>query len=337
VAVLLAPSPRGHMETAKASDKGATVTTAGASDKGATAVHTGGAARSDKDTSPAEQLSVTVIALLLACLVGDVASLCAAACVARAWRDAAATPSLWVRLDGLKIRCMERLTDSRLQSFVARALDAGGVTSLRLFRTPVTDEGLLQALSQQQQPVLHFTAGAAFHSSNKLTGKGIATALKRSGGHLQTLKVSGLPPLGAPEQEDIVRQHGASSRVALLNARREVLSELLSLMAPGCSLDATGFCAEDVEHPENKAITYTCGILCDPGHACHDIRCRKLVCFAVPFHSASCDWCNHSFCNDCMRGAFVGGEDTNGMVCERCARIEEELEMQGRAECGDMY
>ena len=166
--------------------------TAGASDKGATAVHTGGSARSDKDSSPspAEQLSDTVIALVLACLVGDVASLCAAACVARAWRDAAATPSLWVRIDGPGIqidgnhataiyRCLARLTDARFQSLAARALGAGGTTSLHLYETPVTDEGCIQALSQQQQPVLHLIAGG---NNCKLTGKGIAIALKRFGG-----------------------------------------------------------------------------------------------------------------------------------------------------------
>jgi hypothetical protein len=63
-----------------------------------------------------DAVPATVIALVLTHLAGDARSLCAAACVARAWRAAAAEPRLWARLAGVR-----RLTDARLAALVARA------------------------------------------------------------------------------------------------------------------------------------------------------------------------------------------------------------------------
>ena len=138
---------------------------------------------------------------------------------------------------------------------------------------------------------------------------------------MQTLTVTDLATLGAPEHEDIVRQHGAQSRDALHSARRDVLSALRALMAPDCSTDATGLCTAVVEHVGNPAIRYTCGILCAPVHACND--CHKVLCFPEN-HLHSCDQCLQSYCDDCMRGPFVGGEYVGGVVCEICARAMEE-------------
>jgi hypothetical protein len=81
---------------------------------------------------PPPALSADALGAVLCALNGDVASLCAAACVARAWRDAALHPSLWRDFstcfgDG---DVAARLTDARLAALVARA--RGGLERLHL-------------------------------------------------------------------------------------------------------------------------------------------------------------------------------------------------------------
>ena len=67
-----------------------------------------------------------MLRLLLAGVDGDVATLCAAACVAQPWRAAAAEPSLW-RRPTLSQRVREAMTDARVKWLVARAGARGPV------------------------------------------------------------------------------------------------------------------------------------------------------------------------------------------------------------------
>lgn len=96
------------------------------------------------------------VALVLANLAGDVPSLCAAACVSRAWRAAAAAPALWTRLERLPPAAARRLNTERLIWLVARA--AGGLERLDLSGADgVGDAGLDTAL-QQPHALTHFVA-----------------------------------------------------------------------------------------------------------------------------------------------------------------------------------
>jgi hypothetical protein len=86
---------------------------------------------------------------VLRSLDGDVATLCAAACVCRAWRAEVCGDSLlWADFSGrlcLGPRVAERLTDARLAALVTRA--AGGLRRLDLTSCPeVSVAGVLAAL-----------------------------------------------------------------------------------------------------------------------------------------------------------------------------------------------
>jgi hypothetical protein len=98
-------------------------------------------------------LPVDVLRRVLRPHAGDVATLCAAACVASAWRDAAArTPGLWraPRLWQLPHAAALRLTDEWLAALLARA--AGSLERLSGFplHTAVTVAGVAAALRGQQ-------------------------------------------------------------------------------------------------------------------------------------------------------------------------------------------
>ena len=84
----------------------------------------------DAEPAPWDSLPRDALVRVLRQLDSHVPSLCAAACVARAWRDAAAEPSLWARPQGLWWRAAERLTEERLEALVARA--RGGLERLDL-------------------------------------------------------------------------------------------------------------------------------------------------------------------------------------------------------------
>jgi hypothetical protein len=96
---------------------------------------------------PPPALSADTLIAVLRALNGDVASLCAAACVSRAWRDAALHPSLWRDFsacfgDG---DVAARLTDARLAALVTRA--RGGLERLHLSScTALTAFGVVAAL-----------------------------------------------------------------------------------------------------------------------------------------------------------------------------------------------
>lgn len=83
-----------------------------------------GAAPPGELTRYADTLPVPVIELVLSFREGDTATLCAAACVAHAWRDAARQPRLWRSLlfsNGYKCTRMDLITNERLAALVARA------------------------------------------------------------------------------------------------------------------------------------------------------------------------------------------------------------------------
>ena len=70
----------------------------------------------------ARALPCDVVGIVLRFLVGDVKTLCSAACVSRVWRAAASEPSIWRVLRFSKQRAVaHRLIDARLERLVKRA------------------------------------------------------------------------------------------------------------------------------------------------------------------------------------------------------------------------
>jgi hypothetical protein len=103
---------------------------------------------------------------VLRSLDGDVATLCAAACVCRAWRAEVCGDSLlWADFSGrlcLGPRVAERLTDARLAALVTRA--AGGLRRLDLTSCPeVSVEGVLAALHGHPKLSLLHVRGVRFN------------------------------------------------------------------------------------------------------------------------------------------------------------------------------
>jgi hypothetical protein len=179
-------------------------------------------------------LSSDEVALILAQLDGDVPSLCAAACVSRAWRAAAAAPALWVRLECLPPAVAERLNAERLAGLVARA--AGGLQLLDLSdagRFSLTDADLVAAL-RQPHALTSFTADSG---CERLTAAGVVAALASRRGLMFELSVAGLavgPELPSDDDEDeedgeafIARQRAVNAFVTESDAVRAALRALL--------------------------------------------------------------------------------------------------------------
>ena len=251
------------------------------------------------------ELPADLVALVLLPLRGDVRSLCAAACVARAWRDAATKTRLWTQIGPLHPRTAARLTDARLDSLVSRA--RGGLRHLNLTgvgKSSVTDAGLAVALRRESR-IAYFGA-----SGDRLTGASIAVALERSRGHLRRLRVCGQRAASAP----------AASR-ASCNA---ALGALRALLAPGGSMDAESLCAMREFLGFSGRV---CKRMCTLEGACDG--CGATCC---QFHTTcvtSCSDCGDPVCTRCS--SYVTG------VCDDCVLNAEDEEEEVPPRCGCLF
>jgi hypothetical protein len=255
-------------------------------------------------------LSSDEVALVLAHLAGNVRALCAAACVSRAWREAAARPALWVHLRRVPTRVAERLDAERLTSLVARA--AGGLERLDVFGAVNLSDADLEGALQQPHALTRFVA-----ENSSLTG--IAAALASRRGLILQLGVVGLSagPLTRwfdrrREQEyhygwrDTEEQRERDTE-AFNIACGEVLNALSALMAPGAELDGEQTC-EGHNEPDARGL---CNIICGSDNSCG--KCRRAICryhehgqffaclrCATPFcgYSAYCRF-QDEFCGEC--------------------------------------
>lgn len=240
---------------------------------------------------------------MLARLAGDVASLCAAACVAPAWRDAAAEPRLWARLALRRDAwaAVTRLTDARLATLVARSrgllesLDFRGARHL-------TDKGFFRALQQPHA----LTAFSAEFCCGALTARGVARALASRRGRMRELNVRGMN-CGPPIPEDDDTSDSEALRDAWRAACDDIINALRALMAPDGVLDGDRLCSGDGWRYE------LCPALCSRGDVCagcdqafcadHQtftfcIECRQPFCRDNCLQSAACDSCialNHQY------------------------------------------
>ena len=244
------------------------------------------------------ELPCEVISLILSSLNDP--SKCAAACLARAWRDAAASPHLWKTV-GVFPGTALRLTDAGLASLVRRS--AGGLTHLRLpSASSITREGLAAAMTPRQEKLK-----AVLAYGNSISGADIAAALATYRGRLRKLKVCGIravavrPDVPLEEVEEEIA-------FAFWASCNDAIGALLALLAPEGKLDAIAVCDQDAD-----TDTLVCARLCTIEHKCENCEtacCKKHAVNVI----TECVRCGGFYCDEC----------TEGEVCYPCLEEEEE-------------
>ncbi len=255
--------------------------------RGAPSSAGGDAASAVERHSP--ELPVDALRRILAPHAGDVATLCACACVARAWRDAARESALWVSL---------RL---EFASQIGKANDAVP------WVPPVTDERLAELVKR---------AGSGLNGAPHLTqltvtgcelvsARGVAAALAGAGLHNKLTLLRIANTLCEEEDGDVVRDMPVFLRQDA---------------PPDDALDVRGFtlCEEQVEHSGQYV---QCARLC--GGQEERTRCEKCdipVCCDFCFQEAPL--CEHTceFCGalDANTGCVGCDDERESRLCADC-------------------
>lgn len=263
-----------------------------------------------------EPLPAEALERVLTHLSGDVLALCAAACVSRAWRDAAAVvePLSAVRLERLPAVVARRLTDAGLAALVRRShgrleyldlcgacllTDAGLVAALDVGGAGlVTDAGLIAGLLQPHA-LYAFRSDAACHF---ITASGVARALASQRGLMHELCVRGLDCLQKPGPEQAVR--------AWRGECVGVINELYALMAPRGRLVGAQICSvfSDDADPNDEP----CAGMCGPDDVCQG--CGVVLCEDHQDFS-ECGRCDQLFCARVRRAhARSTGDDARSSL-----------------------
>jgi len=238
------------------------------------------ATAADLGTPPVRHSAWLPPSLLLRILTphaGDVATLCAAACVARAWRDAAFTPRLWADMC-MSPRLASRLTDARLAILTARAGDSLLHLDLSRVRSSLTARGVLRALRE--------------HRLASLRVRGV----RSSGGE---------PALDEVKEADIASPLALFRSLLLSGGSLDLDVAATCTLRPISPLDAKPcgrLCAsQDVSCPD--CSTYVC-VACKLKHKRWRPRCTHL-CYECLAYSEDddhfwCEMCRRAFCGDCQ-------------------------------------
>lgn len=233
--------------------------------------------------------------IILICSSLDDPSKCAAACLARSWRDAVATPRLWKTVGIIPGKIL-RLTDARLASLVKRS--GGGLTSLYLSAASlITREGLAAALYPRQSKLKFVSA-----YGDSICGADVAAALTKAyRGRLHKLKVCGtravaVPAGGVPHDRE----------AAFWASCEDTLGALRALLAPGGQLDAEAVCNVTTALGAHRV----CARLCTREGAC---ACGATCCKAHAHRMSNCMGCGTPICDSCC--------DFGTPECEDCAMM----------------
>lgn len=243
-------------------------------------------------------MSSDEVALVLAYLAGDVPSLCAAACVARAWREAAAAPALWLRLAHMPSRVTLRLNAERLASLVARSV--GGLERLDVSGAVSLSDDDLEAALRQPHALTHLTADGC----SMLSAARVEAALASRRGFIAELRVVGLsagPALPTELPDDLDEREWVA--VTFWNWCYRVQNALRALLAPDGVLDGEGLC-------DGRQNFHPSTLLCGAKEECG--KCYKTLCLRhreeAEVEFKNCDACGNSFCHSCVVGD----------VCDTC-------------------
>jgi len=274
-------------------------------------------------------LPPTVLHAILLPLAGDIATLCAAACVSTNWHVAALHPRLWKKLElhpplyatapGADTSCQstkpQHLTDERLAMLVRRAcgLDAKGnvhkLLSLRATHsTEVTLRGVL----------------AALRGPRTLSGKPLLR------GALRTLHVSGVKHCFSKPSGKLV---AALFKFVAVDGDARPNFDILGAGITACTKqlpDGTvcGRVASALDHACDKCGIALCAGCCRSSDAACEHMCSS--CGRVADELELCACCEDkgqpaSFCSGCMWHCAGNGDDcddrddTFGEICQKCA------------------
>ena len=235
----------------------------------------------DEEAVGDTELPVDVLVLVLLPLAGDVPSLCAAACVATAWRKAAVSPRLWTRIGPFRGNAAT-LTNEHLQLLVSRAQH--GLQQLNLtgiYKSSLNDAGLVAALRHETRIELFAAHG------KPLTGAGIAAALAPSRGRLHSLSVSGVCALPQPASAGHMSTAQQDAFVADCN---KTVDELRALLAPDGVMHATAVCGLEM------ADDVLCTRMCSRNNVC---SCGAIYCKRHANCVSECEGCGDPVCDAC--------------------------------------
>lgn len=244
------------------------------------------------------ELPVELVVLVLRHLKDDMPSLmstlCAAACVATTWREAASLPRLWTRIGPFRGNAAANLTNARLQQLISRA--RRGLRHLNLqgiAKSSLTDAGLAEALRHEKR-LFSFCA-----NGGPLTGAGIAAALAPSRGRaLRTLLVCTVR--ARPKLSSAGRMSSDQVDTFLADCN-ETMGELRALLVPGGSMNVTTVC--DV---------MTGNVLCTRMGKDEDTcRCGATYCKVHAKSVYTCMGCSEPICKRCSM--------FRGPLCDDCA------------------
>jgi hypothetical protein len=270
--------------------------------------------------SSAAELPADAQPLVFERLGGDVAALCASACVSKSWHDKLlSTSEPWQSL--VAGRAASRISDARLLSLAARSrgelrrLDVSGCTFL-------TDAGVASVLAGQPS-LAHFAAVGCYN----LTVRGLAAALKDHA-KLDSLRVRGLNPGGRGGKEFALCDAGDKDAVWDLVKRERVA--LKKLLKKPYHLDAWAGCTYAFNEPDHgydsEGLHDVCGCMCSEEDRVCD-SCFTYCCMthrSVPAEGEPddrCTCCGARACENCIEAEEVYGEELmTGHACSSCSR-----------------
>lgn len=245
------------------------------------------------------ELPPNALALVFSFLEGDTPTLCAAACVSKAWKAAASVPSVWQTLalglptnnaggsslafvklcddTSTQARRAKSVTGARLRAFLGKA--GPSLVSLRLDGCSALSDADLLCLTDLNAPYL---SEVGLRGCAELSARGVLAALK--GRSLSCLRVDGLSDYdggGASEDED-----------------EDIIKLFRRIVAPSGLLDVK-LCCGECERLVRGLIKSSCGF-CEEATP-HCAWCAK---------HANAE-CGHRHCRDCR------------LSYTKCAKCEE--------------
>jgi len=239
----------------------------------------------------APALPAIAVDTIFSCLAGDVPSLCAAACVCRAWAAAAAAPALWAAPLPLPSRAAYKLTDARLAWLVRRA------------------GAELRAINLADVPV-HYRYGLG------LSARGTRAVLRAAPPGLERVTSPFLYGewTGAILPALEARRRGTGVAAAPV---RRLLCQVEHCDAETCALGVTdaALAAAPDENARAALLRARCGF--------KRCGCRKNMCGACVRRAPACAACAKLFC----RSPQGNGEDcaSVGEILYECSRCERRL------------
>ena len=258
------------------------------------------------DTSHATSLPPDVLLLVLAKLGGDVASLCAASCVSKAWHAAASRPEAWrvirVKSDASRVTPPPRarkLTDARLVQLLSRCVEA----------TPaVGKQHHLSSLTLDRCDLVTNAGLAPLREARRLRNLNLVGCTSVTlAGLVETLRV----PLGEKKLRKLAvdglacqtRGNGTPLTHAERGATETQLQQLRTLLERPDALGVRERCVGTVLRPclaLVRKVAHVCG------------ACRSTV----------CEWCMHHDDGQvppcCRRYACGNCFDRFGNACPMC-------------------